>query len=162
MHRLGHRRIGFIGGPRELDSAQRRHAAFVEAAGQYAELETSTINSDFSVQGGYFSCSKLVGSFAPTAIFAANDLMAIGALHCIHDRGLRIPAEISLLGWDDILFAQYTQPALSTVSVLRSEIGRIAFEALWALISDSPQTGKLYYEVTPNLTVRQSTAPPSR
>jgi len=156
LRRLGHRRIGFIGGPRELDSAQRRHDAFLEAAGQCRELETSTINSDFSVQGGYFSCSKLVASFAPTAILAANDLMAIGAMHSIYDRGLRIPADISVLGWDDILFAQFTQPALSTVCVPRSEIGRIAFQALLALISGPGHKGQSY-EVTPSLVVRQST-----
>src|ERR1039457_2389419 len=78
---LGHKRIGFIGGPVDGASAQRRKQAFLEASAEAGDVEVKAIQSDFSVQGGYFSCAKLLNVFAATALVAANDLMAIGALH---------------------------------------------------------------------------------
>ena len=81
--------------------------------------------------------------------------MAIGAMHCAYDRQLRVPADLSVVGFDDITFAQFTQPALTTVAVPRAEIGNLAFEALWGLVNGTP--GRTY-AVTPTLTIRQSTA----
>lgn len=156
---LGHRRIGFIGGPADGASAQRRKQAFLDACAQDSGVEVKAIESDFSVQGGYFSCSKLLNVFAATALLAANDLMAIGALHCAYDRQIPVPAQLSIIGFDDITFAQFTQPALTTVAVPRTDVGRLAFQALNALITDSGQAGK-EYEVKTSLIVRQTTAPP--
>jgi LacI family transcriptional regulator len=124
-------------------------------------VEVKVIESDFSVQGGYFSCAKLLNVFAATALLAANDLMAIGALHCAYDRQISVPSQLSIVGFDDITFAQFTQPALTTVSVPRTDVGRLAFQALHALITDPNQTGR-EYEVKTNLIVRQTTAPPAR
>jgi DNA-binding LacI/PurR family transcriptional regulator len=155
---LGHRTIGLIGGPADGASAQRRKSAFLELAGA-AGMETRTIDSDFSVQGGYFSCSKLLHSGGLTAIIAANDLMAIGALHCAFDRRIAVPEALSVIGFDDITFAQYTQPALTTVAVPRGAIGQLSFQALLSLITD-PTTDGQTYEVETCLIVRQSTAPP--
>jgi LacI family transcriptional regulator len=156
---LGHRRIGFIGGPVDGASAQRRKQAFLDASAQDAGVEVKAIESDFSVQGGYFSCAKLMNVFAATALLAANDLMAIGALHCAYDRQIPVPSQLSIIGFDDITFAQFTQPALTTVAVPRADVGRLAFQALNALITDSGQTGR-EYEVKTSLIVRQTTAPP--
>ncbi len=88
---LGHRKVGFIGGPPTAIFAQRRKAAFLEAASA-AGLETRVFDSDFTVQGGYFGCSRVLGGFDATAIMAANDLMAIGALHYAYDRQIAVPA----------------------------------------------------------------------
>lgn len=156
---LGHQRIGFIGGPMNGASAQRRRQAFFDAAGQAGGVEIKAVESDFSVQGGYFSCSRLLGGFAATAIVAANDLMAIGAMHCAYDRQIPVPSQLSVIGFDDITFAQFTQPALTTVAVPRIEIGRLAFQALNTLITDPNQAGR-EYEVETSLMVRQTTAPP--
>ncbi len=162
---LGHRRVGFIGGPAHGISAQRRKAAFLEGAGA-AGMETRTVDSDFTVQGGYFSCAKLLNAFDVTAVMAANDLMAIGALHCAYDRQIAVPGRLSIIGFDDIKFAQFTQPALTTVAVPRAEIGRLAFEALWSLIgqgstgSNGDRTG-VTTEVQTSLVVRQTTACPT-
>jgi len=156
---LGHRRIGFIGGPVDGASAQRRKQAFLDASAQDAGVEVKAFESDFSVQGGYFSCAKLMNVFAATALLAANDLMAIGALHCAYDRQIPVPSQLSIIGFDDITFAQFTQPALTTVAVPRADVGRLAFQALNALITDSGQAGK-EYEVKTSLIVRQTTAPP--
>ena len=106
---LGHCKVGFIGGPADGEFALRRKAVFLEAASA-AGLETRVFDSDFTVQGGYFGCSRVLGGFDATAIMAANDLMAIGALHYAYDRQIAVPAELSVIGFDNIDFAQFTQP----------------------------------------------------
>lgn len=155
---LGHRRIGFIGGPSHGSSARLRKEAFLEAAAQAHGASVECVDSDFSVQGGYFSCARLLSRFDASALVAANDMMAIGALHCAYDRQMPVPARLSIVGFDDITFAQFTQPALTTVSVPRMELGRVAFEALWALIGDPERAGE-EMEVKTSLVVRQTTGP---
>jgi DNA-binding LacI/PurR family transcriptional regulator len=122
-------------------------------------VEFKVVDSDFSVQGGYFSCAKLLNIFNATALVVANDMMAIGALHCAYDRQIAVPAELSIVGFDDITFAQFTQPALTTVAVPRTEVGRVAFQALHTLIANPDQTGR-EYPIKTSLVVRQTTAPP--
>ncbi len=152
---LGHRKVGFIGGPADGVFAQRRKANFLECSGA-AGLETRVFDSDFTVQGGYFGCSRVLGGFDATAIMTANDLMAIGALHYAFDRRIPVPAALSVVGFDNINFAQFTQPALTTVSVPRAEIGRLAFQSLWSLIHETPGGD---YEVRTDLVIRQSSGP---
>jgi LacI family transcriptional regulator len=156
---LGHRRVAYIGGTPTLHSAQQRKRAFTERAVQMGLEMDRLIDSDFTVQGGYFACSRLLSGSAPTAIIAANDLMAIGVLHRAYDGGLRVPQDLSVIGFDDILFAEYTQPALTTVAVPRVEIGKVAFQALWKMASEPAQSGE-EFRVNTRLIVRQSTAPP--
>ena len=103
---LGHQRIGYIGGPLHLHSAKRRKTAFIETAARLGLDPEPMIDSDFTVQGGYFACGKLLQQRAPTAVMAANDLMAIGVLHRAHEAGLRVPGDISVVGFDDVLFAE--------------------------------------------------------
>jgi LacI family transcriptional regulator len=158
LARLGHKRIGLLGGPSDGVFAMGRKAAFLEGI-RAAGLETRVVDSDFTVQGGYYSCSKLLNGFEATALFAANDLMAIGAIHYAYDRQIPVPAALSVIGFDDITFAQFTQPALTTVAVPRAEIGRLAFQSLWKLINDSTQGG-CDYVVKTSLVIRQTTAPP--
>src|SRR5665213_1393123 len=112
-------------------SIYRRKHAFIKTAERLGLDAGRTIDSDFTVKGGYFACSKILLSDRPTAIVAGNDLTAIGILHRAYDGGLRVPEDLSIVGFDDIVFAEYTQPALTTVAVPRAEIGKVAFEALW-------------------------------
>jgi LacI family transcriptional regulator len=160
LRELGHRRIGFIGGKPKLHSACRRKAAFAAQAAVHPELETRMCDADFTVQGGYFACARLVNGWTPTAIVAANDLMAIGAMHCCWDRSFRIPDDLSIVGFDDITFAEYTQPPLTTVHVPRARIGTTAFESLWQMLSDPAHQGA-QTSVTTSLVVRGSTIPPN-
>ena len=155
---LGHRSIGFISGPVHGSAARRRKIAFLEST-EKDGIESRVVDSDYTVQGGYFSCSRLLNGFNATAIMAANDLMAIGALHAAYDRQIRVPADLSIIGFDDITFAQFTQPALTTVNVPRIEIGRLAFQALQALIADPQAEGK-QYAVRASLVIRQTTTTP--
>ncbi len=160
LTQLGHRRIAYIGGPMPLKSAQRRKRAFLETAAHLGLNAAQAIDADFSVKGGYFACSKLLNGSTPTAILAGNDLTAIGVLHRAYDGGLRVPDDLSVVGFDDILFAEYTQPALTTVSVPRSEIGKAAFQALWGMMSETEQVGR-EFRVGTSLVVRQSATPPA-
>jgi len=151
---LGHRKVGFIGGPADGMFAQRRKMTFLECCAA-AGIETRVCDSDFTVQGGYFGCARVLGQFGPTAIMAANDLMAIGALHYAYDHQIAVPSMLSVIGFDDIQFAQFTQPALTTVAVPRAEIGRMAFQSLWSLMHNSPKGD---CEVGTELVIRQTTA----
>ena len=155
---LGHRTVGFISGPAHGSAARRRKTSFLETA-EAAGMETRVVDSDYTVQGGYFSCSRLLNGFNATAVMAANDLMAIGAMHSAYDRQIRVPGDLSIIGFDDITFAQFTQPALTTINVPRLEIGRLAFQALQVLIAD-PLAGGKQYQVKTTLVTRQTTAPP--
>ncbi|MBL8228226.1 MAG: LacI family DNA-binding transcriptional regulator [Bryobacterales bacterium] len=157
--KLGHRAIGYIGGPVHLPSAQRRKQAFVETAAKFGVAPAGIMDSDFTVQGGYFAASKLLTNHKPTALIGGNDLAAIGSLHCAYDRGMQVPADLSVVGFDDIAFAQYTQPALTSVSIPRQEIGRVAFQALWQMISQKEDAVGREYHVETRLVCRQSTAP---
>jgi LacI family transcriptional regulator len=158
LRALGHRRIAFIGGPTQLHSARRRRSAFFTLAEKSNDLETWSVDADFTVKGGYHACAKVLARHAPTAVLAANDLMAIGSMHCADDRGLRIPEDLSIVGFDDITFAEYTHPSLTTVHVPRSKIGYVAFDALWTMLSERSRAGQEYRTET-HLVVRASTAP---
>lgn len=157
LTQLGHRRIGYIGGPTHLPSAQRRKRAFQESAARMNLEPERTIDSDFTVKGGYFACSKLLAGPPLTAIVTGNDLTAIGVLHRAYDGGLRVPTDLSVVGFDDILLSEYAQPSLTTVAVPRQEIGRVAFQALWAMIADPELTGR-EYRVGTALVIRESAA----
>jgi LacI family transcriptional regulator len=160
LRNLGHRRIAYIGGPLNLHSAQRRKKAYLETAVELGLDPDYAIDADFTVKGGYFACSKLLSGRAPTAIVAANDLTAIGVLHRAYDGGLRVPEELSVVGFDDILIAEFTQPALTTLAVPRTEIGKVAFEALWAMLSDPGAQGR-EFRLGTHLVVRQSALAPA-
>jgi len=160
LRNLGHRRIAYIGGPLHLHSAQRRKKAYLETAAELGLDPDYAIDADFTVKGGYYACSKLLSGRAPTAIMAANDLTAIGVLHRAYDGGLRVPEDLSVVGFDDILIAEFTQPALTTLAVPRTEIGKVAFEALWAMMSDPGAEGR-EFRLGTHLVVRQSAVSPA-
>ena len=97
----------------------------------------------------------------PTAVLASNDLTAIGAMGAISERGLRVPQDISVIGFDDIQLSAFTQPTLTTVSLPRGEIAKAAFQALLHSRekgSNKPLMGKKYL-VQPSMVLRSSTAP---
>jgi LacI family transcriptional regulator len=158
LSKLGHKRIAYIGGPLSLNSAQRRKRAFTQTAERLGIDPSRTIDADFTVKGGYAACSKLLNGDRPTAIVAGNDLTAIGVLHRAYDAGLRVPPDLSVVGFDDILFAEFTQPALTTVSVPRTEIGKVAFQALWEMLPDPTLVGK-EFRVPTRLVIRESAKP---
>jgi len=159
LRSLGHRRIGFIGGSVYLPSVARRKRAFLSAAEHAGDLETATVDCEYSMRGGYIGCSKLLSRFSPTAIVSLNDVAAIGAMHCAFDRGMRVPGDLAIVGFDDITFAEFAHPSLTTVNIPRSLIGTLAFQALAELLAEPGRPGR-EYRVETRLVIRESTAVP--
>jgi LacI family transcriptional regulator len=158
--KLGHRRIAYISGPLRLKSAQRRHIAFTKTMKKYASslhTEPLIFEGDFKAKGGQQAVAEMLrASPLPTAIIAANDLMAIGALREVRQAGLCVPADISVVGFDDILFSALTDPPLTTIALPREEMGRAAIEALLQTFRTDDRLGR-EYKITPKLVIREST-----
>ena len=103
----------------------------------------------------------LRASKPPTAVVCSNDWTAIGALHAIDAAGLRVPADMSVVGFDDIPLATYTSPPLTSVRMSAGDVGSTAFDALFRLIGGDRLEGDVY-QVPTKLVVRASTAKPKR
>jgi LacI family transcriptional regulator len=156
---LGHRQVSYLGGPPHLLSIARRRNAFLQSAAELGMTVVSIVDADFTVKGAYQACTTILAGERPTALVAGNDLTALGILHCAYDAGIQVPSELSVVGFDDILLAQYTQPALTTVAVPRQQIGSDGFETLWQMMSDPELAGR-EIRIPTQLIVRQSTASP--
>lgn len=159
---LGHSKIVHIAGSHEIYSAGVRQQAFIDAMKKYfpAGPEIKIYEGDFRFEGGRHAAHQiLVEPELPTAIVVANDLMALGAMQEFKAAGLRIPQDISIVGFDDISFASLSEPALTTVCSPRVEIGRRAFEAL-ALTMEKPRQLGIEIRIPTHLVERNSTAPP--
>lgn len=159
---LGHRRIACIAGPQSLSPALQRVRGYKNAlaAANIDVPEGFMRESDFTSAGGYRAMIGLLNlPERPTAVFAGNDLMAIGAICAAAEAGLRIPADLSIVGFDDIALAAYTNPPLTTIAQPMNETGRLAARVLIDRIerpSGSPQREVL----KPSLRVRQSSGLP--
>jgi DNA-binding LacI/PurR family transcriptional regulator len=153
---LGHTAIAFISGPLMLRSARVRREAFIGCLQRRGIWADWIEEGNHQVNGGHDAMMRLLnGARRPTAVLASNDMTAIGALGAIHEAGLRVPEDISIVGFDDIQISAFTQPALTTVGLSRDEIARVAFRALYRIRQDGGRGGE--YEVAPALVVRRST-----
>ena len=102
----------------------------------------------------------LASSEPPTAVFCYNDMTALGALRSIHEAGLKVPRDISVVGFDDLFLASYMQPPLTTVRQPMRRMGQLAMEHLLQLASGSAPSQTVH--IPAELVVRQSTAPPRK
>jgi LacI family transcriptional regulator len=139
---LGHRKVGYIGGPDDLEVARVREKAFLQAATAHG-IETGPAlmaNGRFTFEGGSDAIAKIVDRAKPTAVLAANDLMAIGALRRLLASGVRVPDDISVAGFDDIPLAEYGPIPLTTMKVPTDRIGREAAALLLRILhgGDAP------------------------
>jgi LacI family transcriptional regulator len=135
--KLGHRRIGFISGRNDLKSAERRLRGYQESLAQ----ASISIDPDLVVQGDFtagtgLKCARQLLSLPepPTAIFCANDQTALGAYQAAHEAGLSIPADLSIVGFDNIPDAALATPGLTTVDQSIREMGILATQMLVKLI----------------------------
>jgi LacI family transcriptional regulator len=155
---LGHRRIGFISGRSELQSAVRRLQGYKDGLARAGiPLDAELIQTgDYSRKAGFACAQRLLNlSDPPTAIFASNDQSATGAIKAIYEAGLRVPDDISVVGFDNIPEVAYTHPGLTTVDQSIDKMGYIATKMLISLIEgDSPESG--LYKVPTRLVVRDS------
>ena len=159
---LGHRRVGAITGAHgwkaTLDRLDGYHAALA-GAGVLPTPEL-IVKGNFMEESGYAGASTLLAlPEPPTAIFAFNDEMAVGAMRAAWDRGLSVPEDVSIVGFDDLEKAQIVRPALTTVRQPLAEMGRMAVSLLTRLL-DRQRLEGLRVELETKLVVRDSTAPP--
>lgn len=158
---LGHRRIGAIGGPEgRLATHERLRGYHAALAGAGVLPDPALFRfSDFNVEGGRKEADALLGlPDPPTAIFAFNDAMAIGAIQALAARGLRVPQDVSVVGFDDTIQAAIAVPALTTVRQPLAEQGRTAVSLLLRQI-ENRRLEPLRLELATRLVVRESTAP---
>lgn len=161
---LGHRQIAFLGGPSRLNSARARFEAFGASKIRHRlKIDSNLIQEgNHRIDGGHDAMQRILSSGGrPTAVLASNDMTAIGAMGAIAGFGLRIPQDVSIIGFDDIQLSGFTAPPLTTVRLSRTEIAEKAFHTL--LEAWAPKDAKLRkgheYLVTPTLVLRKSTGP---
>ncbi len=159
---LGHRTVWHVAGPPSWLEARQRIDGWRSTLKDAGAPVPPPVSGDWSPRSGYELARGLVGRQDVTAIFAANDQMALGILHALHEAGLEVPRDLSLVGFDDIPEAQYFTPALTTVRQDFNEMGR---QGLLLLLDEmgSANRSSARVVVQPELVVRGSTAaPPSR
>ncbi|MBB3047928.1 LacI family repressor for deo operon, udp, cdd, tsx, nupC, and nupG [Litorivivens lipolytica] len=152
---LGHRHIGFINGPEDSPLCEDRLIGYRQAL-KAAKVKTQAVfNGDFSLQSGYDRMNDLLKRGDFTAVFCANDEMAIGALQACRDAGLKPPEDMSVVGFDDIAFAEYTHPRLTSIHQPRNRIGEQVMNLMLSMLAgNAPDTPRL---VLPHeLVVRES------
>jgi LacI family transcriptional regulator len=155
---LGHRRIAMIGGNSTLSSGQRRAAAFREAASRLGVRPVAVTDGAYTVESGEAQTTALLRrEDRPTAICSGNDLLALGALSAARRLGLRIPSDLSVIGYDDISYAELANPRLTTVAQPAYEIGqRAAAVLLERLFGDKSEPRTVLVDA--KLVVRESTS----
>jgi DNA-binding LacI/PurR family transcriptional regulator len=156
---LGHTEIAFIAGPQNLRSAVTRRRAFLDALEKIGLPSHRTLEGNHKVDGGTTAVRALLREHPlPTAILSSNDLTAIGAMRALHEAGVKVPEDVSVVGFDDIDFAQMAHPPLTTVSLPRDRLGSLAFHALHKLFGHKGAHGAEFVIET-HLVKRESTAP---
>jgi len=159
---LGHRRIAHIAGPREVPSAGERYSGYIAALEDHGiSLDPKLIfQGDYTQYAGRWALEGLMAlDNPPTAVLASNDLCAVGLIEKAMERGIRIPEDLSVCGFDDIEYATIVSPKLTTVAQDKYELGKLAAEYLLRRIL-SPNTTARYIKLEPDLVVRESTTVP--
>jgi len=161
---LGHQKIAFLAGPHKIHSAITRENDFqtaMEIAGLQIEKKW-VIECDHTLKGGVSGFEKLQAlASRPTAILCSNDMTAIGVLRAAYMQDLHVPKDLSVIGLDDIDFAEFTLPPLTTIRLSRADLARAAFEALrqQAEGATNPKMQREFL-VSTSLVLRGSTAAP--
>ena len=154
----GYRRIAMVAGPEVNFDARERLAGYRDTLAELLpEARTQVLRGDFSEESGYRAGRQLVSmSERPDAIFAANDMMAIGCLFALNEGGLSVPGDIALAGFDDIPIARYVSPPLTTVRVRIAELGELALERLVLAIGEAGHDKHSIQTLRTELVVRSS------
>ena len=158
LHSLGHRRLGFVGHHAILGPINERMKALLDAVAGIPQMEARTAADADTLEGGRQATRALLESgFEPTAIICVNDITAVGALRALRERGLRVPRDISVTGFDNVKLSEFCSPALTTVHIPRERIGHIIADFLIPKPGVPPANAEIVIE--PELVLRDSTGP---
>lgn len=155
---LGHRDVAFIGDREDNDPSRARYWGYQDALSEHGIDEQGPLiaRGELSIAGGMSAARDLLARRVPfTAVFAMNDLMAVGAMVALREAGLRIADDVSVVGFDDIELAACTSPGLTTIRQPAHELGRRAAETLLARIQQQPYHTRVILD--PELIIREST-----
>jgi LacI family transcriptional regulator len=161
---VGHRRIAIIkGSAGNFDAAERLRGYHVALSDAGIEADPSLEkDGDFTEAGGFDAALELLAErHRPTAVFAANDSMAIGALSAFRESGIRVPADIAVAGFDDIPLARYMDPPLSSVRVPISDLGATAVDILLHAIAHKNLHTRRRERVSTEVVIRRSSGEPA-
>jgi DNA-binding LacI/PurR family transcriptional regulator len=155
---LGHRHVAHVSGPPDWIEAHQREAGWRAAHDERGLLPGPELEGDWSSASGHRAGLRIAQDGDVTAVFAGNDFMALGVLHALHEKGRRVPDDVSVVGFDDAPESAYYWPSLTTVAQDFSELGERALRvALAAVRGEQDPAGGL---IQPTLVTRGSTAPP--
>ncbi len=156
---LRHTRIAFISGPSNLKSAVARKAAFESSMAEIGLASDLIVEGNHHMDGGMRALMEFNDlSERPSAVLCSNDMTAIGLMREAYDQDIRIPNDLSVIGFDDIRLAEFTIPPLTTVQMSQTELAKIAFQALLSEVRrESPSLERTEIELTTNLVLRRST-----
>jgi len=157
--KLGHRNIGYISGPDDSENGRERSNGFRKAMNDYGvKISSSNVmEGDFEQKGGYNGMMKLLrGPNRPSAVFVANDLMAVGAMQAVREKRLKIPRDISIVGFDDIDLAAMADPPLTTIHQPTKMLGELAADYL-VNYSKEKETLPIQRVLEVTLVLREST-----
>jgi LacI family transcriptional regulator len=157
---LRHNRIAFVSGPLHLKSAVARQEAFKASMKEIGLNPDLIMVGDHHMEGGMRALVELNAlSSPPTAVLCSNDMTAIGVMRQAYDGNIRIPDDLSVVGFDDIRLAEFTIPPLTTVQMSQKGLARIAFQALLQEAQRStPSPERIEYELNTSLILRRSSA----
>ena len=158
---LGHRDIGFIGGPENVQASRDRMESYLNVLNNncLAALPDWRSFAGFTQAAGREAAQRMLSlPHRPTAVFAANDVTALGVLEVAEGMGLRVPQDLSLVGYDDISYASLPRIQLTTIAQPAVEMGQIAAKWLFEAL-EHPETPRLQRTLTPRLVARSTTAP---
>ncbi|MET4621895.1 LacI family transcriptional regulator [Arthrobacter sp. 2762] len=158
---LGHRRLAFLSGPEHSASNRQRLVGLETFRKEHPEIELQMLHGGSNFDSGHESTEAIIASGA-TGILAFNDLVAMGLLSGLHEHGVRVPEDISVTGFDDIPFAKYTTPPLTTAAVPINELGSLAWRRMREQIQQAGEsTTQAQDEFSPRMEIRKSTAAPA-
>lgn len=155
---LGHRHVAHLAGPPDWVEAEQRRTGWRRAHEERGLLPGPELDGDWSPESGHRAGLLVAADPHVTAVFAGNDSMALGLLNALHERGRRVPDDVSVVGFDDVPEAAYFWPALTTVAQDFAELGRRALSVALDAVRGEDET--VLDPILPTLTVRRSTAPP--
>ena len=155
LHSLGHREIGLATGPMRLERSRRAAQGFEASMARHGLAADHVSSSLYSIEGGQAAGGSLVDSGC-TAIIAASDLMALGAIRAVRTRGLSVPGDVSVVGFDDTPMAPYFEPPLTAIRQPTVPMGQAAVAALFDELREEP-TAREELLFRPDLIVRGST-----